>query len=168
MQHPASTPASLANSPSQYNLSRTSVSQMTSPYLSPQSSGFTVPQYLGVTRRRLLIPTVRRSSDGNSPKIASRPVSRLARSTSGSTSHHSSPDPGATPRPLTWAGKEWIGVDCRFEILEELELEGYQIYAVEKWYVVPWFLSIPRGDPPVQGCGENTTNNGPHGVYRGS
>ena len=144
MQHPASTPTSLANSPSQYNLSRTSVLQTTSPYLSPQSSGFTIPQYLGVTRKRLLIPTVRRSSDGNSPRIASRSASRIARSTSGSTSHHSSPDPGATPaRPLTWTGKEWIGVDCRFEILEELELEGYQIYAVEKWCVAPWFLSAP-------------------------
>jgi len=35
-------------------------------------------------------------------------------------------------------------VDCRFEVVEELELEGYQIYAVEKWYVVPWFHPAPE------------------------
>lgn len=100
-------------------------------------------QYLAVTRKRLLIPTVRRPSDGNSPKFASKPTSRLARSTSGSASYHSSPDPGATQRPLTSVGKEWIGADCRFEVLEEFELEGYQIYAVEKWCVVPWPLLTP-------------------------
>jgi len=61
-----------------------------------------------------------------------------------STSNHSSPDPGATTRQVTWAGKEWLGVDCRFEVVEELELEGYQIHAVEKWYVVPWFRPAPE------------------------
>ena len=144
MQHSTSTPASPANSPNHNNISRSLLSQTTAPYLSPQSSGFSVPQYLGVTRKRLLVPTVRRSGDGNSPKPASKPVSKVIRSTSGSTSHHSSPDPGAAPRPVTWAGKEWIGVDCRFEVVEELELEGYQIYAVEKWYVVPWLLPTPE------------------------
>jgi len=144
MQHPASTPASPANSPNHHNVSRSLLSQTTAPYLSPPTSGFSVPQHLGVTRKRLLVPTVRRSNDVYSPKPASRPVSKLMRSTSGSTSHHSSPDPGATTRQVTWAGKEWIGVDCRFEVVEELELEGYQIYAVEKWYVVPWFHPAVR------------------------
>jgi len=144
MQHPASTPASPLSSPNHNNVSRSLLSQTTSPYLSPPSSGFTLPQYLGVTRKRLLVPTVRRSGDGNSPKPASKPISRVMRSTSGSTSHHSSPDPGATPRQVTWAGKEWIGVDSRFEVVEELELEGYQIYAVEKWCVVCWFLPTPE------------------------
>ena len=144
MQHPASTPASPANSPSHHNVSRTLLLQTTTPYLSPPTSGFSVPQYLGVTRKRLLVPTVRRPGDGCSPKPASRPVSKLMRSTSGSTTHHSSPDPGAAPRQVTWAGKEWIGVDCRFEVVEELELEGYQIYAVEKWYVAPWFHTTPE------------------------
>ena len=143
MQHSASTPVSSASSPTHHYISRASTSQTTSPYLSPPFGGFTLPQYLGVARRRLLIPTVRRSGDANSPKPSSRPVSRVMRSTSGSTSHHSSPDPGATPRPLTWAGKEWIGVDCKFEIVEEFELEGYQIYAVEKWCVVLRVLPMP-------------------------
>ncbi|KAF9646031.1 hypothetical protein BDM02DRAFT_3148177 [Thelephora ganbajun] len=151
MQHPTSTPVSPANSPNYHNVSRISISQTASPYLSPQSSGFIMPQYLGITRKRLLIPTVRRSSDGNSPKFVSKPASRVARSTSGSTSYHSSPDPGASPRPVTWAGKEWIGVDCRFELLEELELEGYQIYAVEKWVVERTrpitVLTVYTGDP---------------------
>lgn len=149
MLHLTSTPISQTIAPNHHNISRTSSLHTPPPYLSPQPSGFATPQYLGVTHKRLLIPTVRRSSDGNSPKAASKPTSKLVRSTSGSTSYHSSPDPGATTRPLTWAGKEWIGVDCRFEILEELELEGYQIYAVEKWYVVFWLLSMPRGEPSV-------------------
>jgi hypothetical protein len=29
---------------------------------------------------------------------------------------------------------DWIGSGCRFEVVEEqLELSGYQMYAVEKW-----------------------------------
>jgi len=143
MQQPASTATSQTNSSNHHNVSRISMSQTTSPYLSPQSSGFAMPQFLGITRKRLLMPTVRRSSDGNSPQPASKHASRVARSASGSTSHHSSPDPGATPRPLTWTGREWIGADCRFEILEELELEGYQIYAVEKWCVALWLPPMP-------------------------
>jgi len=59
-------------------------------------------------------------------------------------------------------------VDCRFEVVEELELEGYQIYAVEKWYVVPWFLPAPEVNHWSQGCGTDATNNGPHGIYGGS
>lgn len=144
MLQSASTPISLASSPNNHNLSRPPPPpQITSPYLSP-SSGFTTPQHLGIVHKRLLIPTVRRPSDGNSPKTASKLTSRVARSASGSTSHHSSPDPGAAPRPLTWAGKEWIGVECKFEILEELELEGYQMYAVEKWCVFPGFACCPE------------------------
>jgi hypothetical protein len=139
MQHPTSAPPSPSRSRGYQSASRLSIPQSPSPYLSPQTSGF-APQYLGATRKRLLIPTVRRPTDGNSPRLASKPASRVARSTSGSPSHHSSPDPGATQRPLTSVGKEWFGVDCRFEILEELELEGYQIYAVEKWCVDPRFL----------------------------
>lgn len=132
MQHPTSAPPSPSRSHSHHNASRLSVSQTPSPYLSPQTSGF-APQYLGVTRKRLLIPTVRRFSDGNSPRLAPKPPSRVTKSASGSPSHPSSPDPGATQRPLNPVGKEWIGADCRFEILEELDLEGYQIYAVDKW-----------------------------------
>lgn len=135
MQHPTSAPPSPSHYHGHQNVSRLSISQTPSPYLSPQTSGFT-PQYLGVARKRLLIPTVRRPSDGNSPRFASKSASRVTRSTSCSPSHHSSPDPGATQRPLSSVGKEWIGVGCRFEILEELELEGYQIYAVEKWCAV--------------------------------
>lgn len=167
MQHPTSAPPSPSRSHGHQNSSRLSVSQTPSPYLSPQASVF-MPQYLGAARKRLLIPSVRRPNDGNSPKLASKSASRVARTTSGSPSHHSSPDPGATQRPLTSVGKEWIGVGCKFEILAELELEGYQIYAVEKWCVVLWFLPMPSGEPSVQGGRANTAGNGPHGVYRGS
>lgn len=32
-------------------------------------------------------------------------------------------------------GMEWIGTACKFEIVQEqLQIEGYQMYAVEKWY----------------------------------
>ncbi|KAF9782829.1 hypothetical protein BJ322DRAFT_1072911 [Thelephora terrestris] len=150
MQHSTSAPPSPSHRHGHQTPSRMPVSQTPSPYLSPQPSGFMQP-YLGVTRRRLLIPTVRRSSDGNSPKFGSKPASRLARSTSGSASHHSSPDPGSIQRPPTLVGKEWIGAECRFEVLEEFELEGYQIYAVEKWVVERTrpitVLTVYTGDP---------------------
>ena len=33
-------------------------------------------------------------------------------------------------------GSQWFGTPLRFEVAEEsLEIEGYQMYAVEKWYV---------------------------------
>jgi hypothetical protein len=33
-------------------------------------------------------------------------------------------------------GMEWLGKPCRFEFVQEsLQIEGYQMYAVEKWCV---------------------------------
>jgi len=43
---------------------------------------------------------------------------------------------GATRASQYHVGELWIGIKSRFEIDEgRVELQGYQIYAVEKWSV---------------------------------
>jgi hypothetical protein len=68
-------------------------------------------------------------------------TAKLIRSRSGSASA-SDPvfaDANVPPLPvpsLGDVGLEWIGIPCKFEVVQEqLEIEGYQMYAVEKWCV---------------------------------
>ncbi|EGO27567.1 hypothetical protein SERLADRAFT_435344 [Serpula lacrymans var. lacrymans S7.9] len=96
---------------------------------------------------RLLIPTVRSpvapsppspsspSSTTRSPRL--KPTSaKLIRSRSGSASLQSSPDPAVISQPPPNVAAVWIGKPFRFDIVQDtLELEGYQMYAVEKWVV---------------------------------
>ncbi|KAK7695822.1 hypothetical protein QCA50_000460 [Cerrena zonata] len=108
----------------------------TPPYLMSQGSASSITR-----PRRLLMPTVRPSTRHIQPHFTSlkTPVSakaspaRLGRSRAGSlaTGVTNTPDLSllAPPTPV-----DWIGGGCRFEVVEDqLELEGYQIYAVEKW-----------------------------------
>ena len=91
------------------------------------------------------MPTVRSArqyptycSPLKTPLSAKASPARLGRSRAGSlaTSTQNTPDLGLTP-PLILV--DWIGDGCRFEVVEEqIELEGYQIYAVEKWYAPFW------------------------------
>ena len=104
------------------------------------------------SRLRLLMPTVRpphihdpssvlplpqtATTTPRSPRLRPTPTNRLIRSRSGSASD---PVPVAaavppTPMPAD-TGSEWLGVPYKFEIVqEELQIDGYQMYAVEKWY----------------------------------
>lgn len=88
--------------------------------------------------RILLMPTVRQARTGTSiwpasrmPSVKSSPA-KMSRSRAGSVvaSLQPSPDLSATPTDTV----DWIGGGCRFEVVEDqIHLEGYQIYAVEKW-----------------------------------
>ncbi|KAG6335636.1 hypothetical protein ID866_3452 [Astraeus odoratus] len=45
--------------------------------------------------------------------------------------------PGIVLPDVESDGERWIGRKCRFEIVaERIELTGYQVYAVEKWYCI--------------------------------
>lgn len=85
-------------------------------------------------RLRLLMPRVRHAQATplipRSPRL--RPTtSKLIRSRSGSTSH-TSEDPITVSSDV---GSDWLGFPSRFEIVQEqLQIDGYQMYAVEKWY----------------------------------
>ncbi|KAA1466389.1 hypothetical protein DENSPDRAFT_831206 [Dentipellis sp. KUC8613] len=108
---------------------------------------------------RLLMPTVRlprspSSTPGSpvsppkSPKIK-QPATKLMRSRSASTSTHVSPEIPCTPKSV---GLQWFGKTCKFEIVQDqLEVEGYQLYAVEKWVTgrarAVVTLTVYTGDP---------------------
>lgn len=99
------------------------------PYLTPHLSSANV----GTTPKRLLMPTVR-SVKLTYPRIPnSKPSpSRLGRNRAGSLSVAVVNE----PQERTSVGaSDWLPGGERFEVVEEqLELEGFQIYAVEKWY----------------------------------
>ncbi|KAJ6613421.1 hypothetical protein B0H10DRAFT_2436451 [Mycena sp. CBHHK59/15] len=87
--------------------------------------------------RVLLLPTVR---PPRPPTAAPPPTAARA--------------PAPLPRPPspTDVAQEWIGLPLRFEIVADRhELEGYQIYAVEKWIVERdrpvTALTVYTGDP---------------------
>ncbi|KAM5540531.1 hypothetical protein V8D89_005989 [Ganoderma adspersum] len=116
------------------------------PYLTPHVSSVNV----GTTRKRLLMPTVR-SVKPIPPRIPdSKPSpSRLGRNRAGSLSVAVANE----PQERTSVGaSEWLPGGERFEVVEEqLELEGFQIYAVEKWVVARkrcvLVLTVFTGDP---------------------
>ena len=66
-----------------------------------------------------------------------------SRSRAGSVVASLQPSPDLSAGPSV--SVDWIGSGARFEVVEEqLELEGYQIYAVEKWcvYSYPWLVAL--------------------------
>ncbi|KAI0269158.1 hypothetical protein BC834DRAFT_967810 [Gloeopeniophorella convolvens] len=137
--------SSVPNTPVPQSLRTPSTSAHTSHVLSPH------PPY-----PRLLLPTVRNprihiynASSPNpshkSPKIKSTP-SKTSRSHL--TSSSSLPD---SPASVT-IGQAWIGKNANFDIVQEqLELEGYQLFAVEKWVTERTrpiiTLAVYTGDP---------------------
>ena len=61
-------------------------------------------------------------------------ATKLMRARSASVNTPPLPAPALPPPPPRDAGKDWLGRRCRFDVVQDLlELEGYQIYAVEKW-----------------------------------
>jgi hypothetical protein len=106
---------------------------------------------------RLLMPTLRLQQDllsyssanlgvhGNTPVIPPRSprlrptAGKLIRAKSGT---HSSIDVNSSSSHIPFLpisadiGSEWLGIPLKFEVVEEqIEVEGYQMYAVEKWCV---------------------------------
>lgn len=103
---------------------------------------------------RLLMPTLRPHQDWlsyasanlsatNTPVIPPRSprlkptAGKLIRAKSGT---HSSIDANSSSPHIPFppvsvdVGSEWLGIPLKFEVVEEqTEVEGYQMYAVEKW-----------------------------------
>jgi hypothetical protein len=81
----------------------------------------------------LLLPTVRQpQSRPHLPPTHNRTKSKLVRPNASSLDI-------TAPLPRPWSptdiANDWIGLPLHFDIVtDRLELEGYQIYAVEKWY----------------------------------
>ena len=100
------------------------------PFYTPQVSSVNV-----ASPKRLLMPTVRSvRTPGPSPRSppAKPSQSKLGRSRAGSLSVSVYPD---TAERVVAGASDWLVGGEKFEVVEEqLELEGFQIYAVEKWY----------------------------------
>ncbi|KAL4241904.1 hypothetical protein ABKN59_000448 [Abortiporus biennis] len=134
-----------------------SVSTPASPYLTPQTSSLNVPQnnmnlLMG---NRLLMPTIRAPRSPNvSPRIppsTKSSPSKLSRSRASSVSRISQTQSPELSHAVSLP-QDWIGGGCKFEVVaNELELEGFQIYAVEKWIVERkrpvTVLTVYTGDP---------------------
>ncbi|PIL37169.1 hypothetical protein GSI_00861 [Ganoderma sinense ZZ0214-1] len=116
------------------------------PYFTPHVSSVNV----GTARRRLLMPTVRSVKPVSSRTPNSKPSpSRLGRNRAGSLSATVTNEP---QERTTVGASDWLPSGERFEVVEEqLELEGFQIYAVEKWVVARkrcvLVLTVFTGDP---------------------
>ncbi|EKM59053.1 uncharacterized protein PHACADRAFT_25180 [Phanerochaete carnosa HHB-10118-sp] len=111
--------------------------QHRSPFLTPRTVNVNMMQ--SPHNSRLLMPTVRppKQLPHTSPsfRISSSKSSpaKIARSRAGSMAQslQTSPDPSASPQINVTV--DWIGGGCRFEVVEDfVEIEGYQLYAVEK------------------------------------
>lgn len=100
-----------------------------------------------IPQRRLLVPTVRRTRVAHSrtQKAKSGRLTRQARS--GSLGVELGPNREC---------KDWVSALGKMHIVEEqLELRGYQMYAVEKWCArLLLLLSIFEELSGVQGSGE--------------
>lgn len=90
----------------------------------------------GTQPRRLLMPTVRPTKQTmGSPKIphSKASPSKMTRSRAGSGSNPSFLS-DLSDKSTSISVPDWVGGGRKFEIVEEqIELTGYQIYAVEKW-----------------------------------
>ncbi|KAI9000995.1 hypothetical protein BD414DRAFT_405041 [Trametes punicea] len=119
-----------AASRAQTSVSANSLTIPSTPFYTPQVSSVNVNN-----QKRLLLPTVRPvRPHGASSRFSSRgSPSKPARSRAGSVSANASPEPSER---VPSGASEWLPGGEKFEIVEEqLELEGFQIYAVEKWVV---------------------------------
>ncbi|KAJ7228667.1 hypothetical protein GGX14DRAFT_692610 [Mycena pura] len=97
--------------------------------------------------RTLLLPTVRNPES----RVVARPSQHRTRSKLTRSSTSSVDITAPLPSPTDTA-HQWIGLPLHFDIVtDRLELEGYQIYAVEKWIVERdrpvTCLTVYTGDP---------------------
>lgn len=120
----------------QSTMSITPSNQHRSPFLTPRIANANMAK--SPRNLRLLMPTVRPTRPSPYPSPLSRLSSsksspaKMSRSRAGSIAQslQPSPDPSACPQVTV----DWVGGGCRFEVVEDsVELEGYQLYAVEKW-----------------------------------
>ncbi|KAI0650708.1 hypothetical protein C8Q79DRAFT_923901 [Trametes meyenii] len=135
-----------AASRAQTSASANSLTIPSMPFYTPQVSSVNV-----AARRRILLPTVRQiRPSGTSPRFPVKPsTAKGGRSRAGSVSVTLSPE--ISERVASGAA-DWLPGGEKFEVVDEqLELEGFQIYAVEKWVVARkhpiLVLTVYTGDP---------------------
>ncbi|KAI0832438.1 hypothetical protein BC628DRAFT_315443 [Trametes gibbosa] len=139
---PGAQPATLR---AQTALSATSLSTPSTPFYTPQVSSVNV-----TASKRLLLPTVRATrSPVSSPRLPTKAYTKAGRSRAGSLSVNASPE---QPERIPSGASCWLPGGDKFDIVEEqLELEGFQIFAVEKWVVARkrhiLVLTVYTGDP---------------------
>lgn len=125
---------------------------VTSPYSSPPLSptlsassltrtSTSIPRFLAshsYAPRRLLVPT---SCPKPTTELCTRPVKaktsshKLSRSRADSTSQELPTEPKDE--------RKWLDTTSLFEVVEEnIRLSGYQIFAVEKWFVLTFILVV--------------------------
>jgi hypothetical protein len=88
-------------------------------------------------RKVLYMPTVRAprlppaaSYTARAARVKGHANSRLSRSR-----HMSIPTISLEPETNPWNASHWFNSPCKFEVVrEQMEISGYQLYAVEKWY----------------------------------
>ena len=106
----------------------------------PAPSSPTIPQTTPPTPSPL--PTPR------SPRIKPTTTKLIrARSSSHSNSHSQSQSLLDISTPPVWTsahtGSEWLGLPLKFDIVQDhLEIQGYQVYAVEKWSASFYYSSL--------------------------
>lgn len=139
---PASAPSSPVRSPGSNTPFGSSVAFPFPPPVNPSGSSQSLPHV--DPKQCLLIPTVHYSPSSRRDKCTGnsaakshrlqRAVGRARSGGAGSMQLHMSvipPTPGPRPYEVTWVSK--LG---QFDIIqEEVEVEGYQIYAVQKWCI---------------------------------
>ncbi|EIW61941.1 uncharacterized protein TRAVEDRAFT_70176 [Trametes versicolor FP-101664 SS1] len=146
---PSSSPPSPAPRPAvvraQSAVSGSSIAIPSTPFYTPQVSSVNVNN-----TKRLLLPTVRAvRPSGASPRSPTKASAKPGRGRAGSLSVNVSPDP---QERVPSGASDWLPGGEKFEVVEEqLELEGFQIYAVEKWVVARkrpiLVLTVYTGDP---------------------
>ncbi|KAI0695729.1 hypothetical protein BC835DRAFT_1272898 [Cytidiella melzeri] len=143
-------PAFVPRPPSTSRQAASSLPPPLSATLTPQASSSNVAH---IHVHKLLMPTVRPARLSNAfslPRTTKSSPAKHSRPRAGSLAQTASPSPdfSSSSAPLV----DWIGGECRFEVVEEqIELSGYQIYAVEKWVVdrhrPVTVLTVLTGDP---------------------
>ncbi|KAI0335485.1 hypothetical protein GY45DRAFT_1267616 [Cubamyces sp. BRFM 1775] len=150
---PALSPSSSPPSPRPRPAASRAQTAVSAQSLTIPSTPFYTPQVSSVnigSSKRLLLPTVRPARPyGVSSRSSSKAPFKPMRSRAGSLSVNVTPEP---PERVPSGAADWLPGGEKFEIVEEqLELEGFQIYAVEKWVVARkrpiLVLTVYTGDP---------------------
>lgn len=104
---------------------------------------------------RLLLPTVRGPRAHSQPPLSHRSPKIKSSSSRSSRTRLVSPPP-EHPEPSLTTGQLWLGKNANFEIVhDQLQLDGFQLFAVEKWFVLLSSSFLAPREHMNQGHGED-------------
>ena len=107
---------------------------------------------------RLLLPTVRGPRSLNHPPLSHRSPKIKSSSSRSSRTRLVSPPPDP-PDTYVTTGQLWLGKNANFEIVQDqLQLDGFQLFAVEKWFVLRSSSSLAPCEHMNQGHGAVKAN----------